>query len=88
MDTKDIPVAWLADHEVDTSGPRRPLSEAAPFVFAYIEPGTDSVEILVPTLVDTRSEAAESIVLSITEAGGAILPDPVPQLVGTVNDPA
>jgi hypothetical protein len=57
-------------------------------VFGYIEPGTDSLEVVVPTLTDRRNEGAESVVLTLTEADGAVLPDPLPRLVGTVTDPA
>ena len=60
LDTKDVPADWLTEHEVDASGPRRPLSEAGPFVFGFIEPGTDSIDVVVPTLTDRREPRARS----------------------------
>ena len=88
LDTKDVPADWLTEHEVDPSGSRRVLSEAAPFIFGFIEPGTDSIDVVLPTLTDRRAEGAESVVLTVIEADGAVLPDPLPRLVGTVTDPA
>ena len=87
VDTLDVPADWLTDMRIEPT-PRRALSETSLFLYADIEAGTDSLEVVVPTRGDQRVEGAEAIVLSIDSAYGAVLPEPLPQLVGTVHDPA
>ena len=72
---------------MDPSGPPRLLSDAYPYVYGYIEAGTDSIDVVVPTKKDSVVEGAESIAFSITDSWGATLPDPAPRLVGRIHDP-
>ena len=78
--TPGPPVHWSQDHEVDTSGPPRPLSDGYPFVYAYIEPApTASTSSC--RLESTAGEGADRS-SSPSPNRGAILPDPVPRLIG------
>ena len=82
VDTRDLPTSWLQEHEVDTSGPPRLLSEAYPYVYAYIEAGTDGIDVVVPTRTDSRVEGTESLALALDYVSMAELADPTARLVG------
>ncbi len=58
----------------------------SPFVFAYIEPGTDRIDIVVPTCKDSRVEGTESLALVLDEVSSAELADPSARLVGRIRD--
>ena len=88
LDTKDLPAEWLEWQGIDPNLPATPLSEAFLYAWVYIEQGTDSAELVIPTSTDTKIEGLESLTLRIDEAGQVVLPDPVPTLVAIVNDPA
>ena len=87
LSTKDLPAEWLEWQGIDPNLPATPLSEAFLYAWVYIEQGTDSAELVIPTRSDTKVEGPESLTLRIDEAGQVVLPDPVPTLVATVNDP-
>ena len=88
LDTKDVPADWLTEHEVDPSGSRRVLSEAAPFIFGFIEPGTDSIDVV---RADAHRPPGRGRGIGGADrhrgrrSGAA---RPAPRLVGTVTDPA
>ncbi|MFE7129825.1 hypothetical protein ACFVIM_03110 [Streptomyces sp. NPDC057638] len=87
LSTKDVDANWLAEH-IGEPDPVRPLSDGDSSVWTYIEPGTKSTEVSVPTITDTLAESEESLrmrVYTYDENGDKVKG---PLLTGKVKDAA
>jgi hypothetical protein len=86
LSTKDVDPRWLLANSGDSPDPERPLSEVDGLsLWAFVEAGQKSTEVLVPTLKDAVAEPAESVRFQRADDSGEPLPG-TPAVTGTVVD--
>jgi hypothetical protein len=85
LSTTDVDAEWLLRFSGEEPLPSRPLSSTQLRVYAIVLPGQTSVELSVPTVVDTEAEGEESVRLKFEPfaPGGAGF-----EVIGEVADAA
>jgi hypothetical protein len=89
LSTDDVPADWLEPWLGQVPAPPVTLSAADLHVFAIVPAGRTSVDLLVPTVADSRTEGGET--LTLAPVAEVEQPPTLPastRLVGTVTDPA
>ena len=87
LSTTDVDPEWFTENSGEDPEPSRPLSGTGLQWFLAVEPGTTSVELMVPTVADGVTEGAEHVRFQVL-----VYPpdfsDPIPVSVidGTVTD--
>ncbi|GAA1477473.1 hypothetical protein GCM10009623_19190 [Nocardioides aestuarii] len=61
----DLPVRWLAGHDVAGSDPRTPLHRAGVYLGRTVRPGDHTVTLTMPTRVDRVDEGVEVVTFSM-----------------------
>ncbi|MGW6909946.1 hypothetical protein [Streptomyces sp. NPDC054940] len=83
LSTKDVDPRWLLENSGESPDPERPLSKVGLSLWASVDAGEKTAELLVPTLKDGVAEQAESVRFQMADDSGEPLPG-APVLTGTV----
>ncbi|MFI5555436.1 alpha/beta hydrolase family protein [Streptomyces sp. NPDC051738] len=85
LSTKDVDPRWLLENSGEYPDPERPLSKVGLNLWASVDAGEKTTELLVPTLKDGVAEQAESVRFQMADDSGEPLPG-TPAMTGTVVD--
>jgi hypothetical protein len=87
LSTDDVPADWLVQQGFEPPSPSVPLSGLGLVLFVDVELGRTSADLTIPTVLDTRTEPAERVVLRSLQLFGAEPKLPAgTRLVGVVSD--